>query len=135
MPGVQEIPVIPAGRETNSLTAVITNDTWVEAKKTEGSTENRITHIEKYRLGTESDKSSKDEEFIIKMIDKIRIHKIKTIKQKYYNTIEIRIEDIDVYCEPDSGASANILDEYQFNALKRRVWVMVIFRWMFYSHL
>ena len=54
------------------------------------------------------------------MIDKIRTHKIKTIKQKYYNTIEVRIEDISAYHEPDSGTSANIMNEYQFKSLKRK---------------
>ena len=54
------------------------------------------------------------------MTDKIEIHKIKTIKQKLYNTIEVRIGDTDAFCEPDNGASANIMDEYQFKALKRR---------------
>ena len=53
------------------------------------------------------------------MTDRIRIHKIKTIKQKYYNTIKVRIGDIDANYEPASGASANIMDEYQFKALKR----------------
>ena len=57
--------------------------------------------------------------FIRKMTDKIKIHKIKNIKQKHYNTIEVRIGDIDAFCEPDGGASANIMDEYQFKALKR----------------
>ena len=32
----------------------------------------------------------------------------------------IRIGDIDAYVEPDSGASANIMDEYQFKALRHR---------------
>lgn len=53
------------------------------------------------------------------MTDKIRKHKIKNIKQKYHNTIEVRIRDIDAYCESDSGASTNIMDEYQFKAIKR----------------
>ena len=60
--------------------AVITSDTWVEAKKTHGPTENRKTYLERTRrVETESDKSSVDEEFIRKMTDKIRIHKIKTV--------------------------------------------------------
>ena len=37
---------------------------------------------------------------------------MKTTKQKYYNTIEVRIVDIDTYYEPNSGSSANIIDEY-----------------------
>ena len=32
----------------------------------------------------------------------------------------IRIGDIDAHVEPDSGASVNIMDEYQFRALKHR---------------
>ena len=43
-----------------------------------------------------------------------------TIKQKHYNTIEVRIGDIDAFCELDSGASANFTDEYQFKGLKRK---------------
>ena len=71
------------------------------------------------RIKTESDNSYENDEFIRKMTGKIRIHKIKTIKQKYYNTIVVRIGDIDAHCEPDSEASANIMDEYQFKARKK----------------
>ena len=39
--------------------------------------------------------------------------------QKHINTIEVKIGDIDAFCEPDSGASANIMFEYQFKAPKR----------------
>ena len=79
------------------------------------STPRRIKRVE-----TESDKSSEDEESIRKMTDEIKIHKIKTIKQKHYNIKEVRIGHIDPFCEPDTGVSANIMDEYQFKALKRR---------------
>ena len=72
------------------------------------------------RVEREADTSSEDEEFIRKM--NIKIHKIKTIK-KCNNIVEIRIGDVDTYCEPDSGASANVMDEYQFKALKRRTHV------------
>ena len=36
------------------------------------------------------------------------------------DTIPIRIGDIDSWVEPDSGASANVMDEYQFKALRHR---------------
>ena len=36
------------------------------------------------------------------------------------DTVLIRIGDIDAFVEPDSGASANVMDEYQFKALKHR---------------
>lgn len=32
----------------------------------------------------------------------------------------MRIGDIDASAEPDSGSSANIIDEYQFRALKHK---------------
>ena len=30
------------------------------------------------------------------------------------DTVPMRIGDIDAFVEPDSGASANVMDEYQF---------------------
>ena len=36
------------------------------------------------------------------------------------DTVLIRIGDIDAFVEPDTGASVNVMDEYQFKALKRR---------------
>ena len=35
------------------------------------------------------------------------------------NTVEILISDVRAKCEPDSGASANIMDEYQYRALRK----------------
>ena len=36
------------------------------------------------------------------------------------NTVRLRIADLDANVEPDNGASVNIMDEYQFRALKHR---------------
>ncbi|PFX14103.1 Retrovirus-related Pol polyprotein [Stylophora pistillata] len=36
------------------------------------------------------------------------------------NTVRLRIADLDADLDPDSGASINIMDEYQFRALKHR---------------
>ena len=36
------------------------------------------------------------------------------------NTVRLRIADLDANVEPDSGASINIMDEYQFRAFKHR---------------
>ena len=36
------------------------------------------------------------------------------------DTALIRIGGIDAFVEPDNGASANVMDEYQFKALKHR---------------
>lgn len=40
-----------------------------------------------------------------------------TVTQRPQNTIEVRIGNIDVYYEVNSGASANIMDKYQFRTL------------------
>jgi hypothetical protein len=34
--------------------------------------------------------------------------------------VQVRINNVDAWCEPDSGATANIMDEYQFRALRKR---------------
>ena len=36
------------------------------------------------------------------------------------DTVLIRIGDIAPFVEPDSGVSVNVMDEYQFKALKHR---------------
>ena len=43
-----------------------------------------------------------------------------TSDQEATKTVLFRIGDIDANVEPDSGASANIVDEYQFRALHHR---------------
>ena len=104
--------IITVERETTSLTAVITSDTWVEAKKDERPYKEENNTLRRIRRReTESDISSEDKEFSRKMTDKIRINKIKTRKQKYYNIIEVRIKDIDTYSELDCSSSAKIMDE------------------------
>ena len=36
------------------------------------------------------------------------------------STVWVQLNKIDARCEPDSGATANVMDEYQFRALKKR---------------
>ena len=39
--------------------------------------------------------------------------------ENHKNTVEILISDVRAKCEPDSGASANIMNEYQYRALRK----------------
>ncbi|PFX12683.1 hypothetical protein AWC38_SpisGene23317 [Stylophora pistillata] len=49
------------------------------------------------------------------------LHRVKKIRTDLdQDTVLIRIRDIDAFVEPDSGASANVMDKYRFKALKRR---------------
>ena len=63
----------------------------------------------------DDDETSSDEEYF-------SISKIKHIKRVKTNNIliPIRIEDVEVQIEPDSGADGNIMDDHQFKALKNR---------------
>ena len=98
--------IIIASRETTSPTAVITSDTCVETTMKNGQTVITVGRESTYPTAVIASDTWES-----------RIHKIKTITQKYYNKIEVRIEDIDAYCEPDRETSANIMEEYQFKAL------------------
>ena len=49
------------------------------------------------------------------------LHQVKKTRSgASQDTVLIRIEDMDAHVEPDSGASANVMDEHQFRALKHR---------------
>ena len=49
------------------------------------------------------------------------LHQVKKVRSgASQDTVLIRIGDIDAYVEPDSETSANVMDEYQFKALKHR---------------
>ena len=61
--------------------------------------------------------SSSDDEFVIKHVSQSKL--CKKVKQKE-KTIEIQINDVRVRAEPDTGADVNIMDKYQFRALRNR---------------
>ena len=70
--------------------------------------------------GYESDsQKSSDEDFITQSIAHMTIKK----DQKRYSlekTVPLMINDISIRADPDSGADVNVMDEYQFRALKFR---------------
>ena len=67
--------------------------------------------------------SDSDDEYIYlqETAQHLGLHQVKKIRSgQSQDTVLIRIGDIDAFVEPDSGASANVMDEYQFKALKHR---------------
>ena len=69
----------------------------------------------------EETSSGSDDDYIYLQETAQHLHRVKKIRSgPNQDTVLIRIGDIDAFVEPDSGASANVMDEYQFKALKQR---------------
>lgn len=86
----------------------------------EESKETRRGRIKKTTEAEESSSES-DDDYIYLQETAQHLHRVKKIRSgPNQDTVLIRIGDIDAFVEPDSGASANVMDEYQFNALKHR---------------
>ncbi len=65
------------------------------------------------------DSTSSDDEFIGKVNTHLKIRKIKKSGHTS-DTVVVRLGDVDVRAEPDSGAEVNLMDEHQFKALVHR---------------
>ena len=79
---------------------------------------NSQKHIKK--TSDDQPSSDSDDQFISQAA-KHASHHVKRVRSgKNQDTVLIRIGDIDASVEPDNGASANIMDEYQFRALQHR---------------
>ena len=82
------------------------------------------TKREQVKKTTEAEETSSDSEddYIYLQQTAQHLHRVKKIiSGPSQETVLIRIGDIDAFVEPDSGASANVMDEYQFKALKHRL--------------
>ena len=79
---------------------------------------NSQKHIKK--TSDDHTSSDSDDEFISQAAKHVSHHVKRVRSGKNQDTVLIRIGDIDASVEPDSGASANIMDEYQFRALQHR---------------
>ena len=90
------------------------------AQPQEGSKE---TKKERVKKTTEAEETSSDSDvdYIYLQETAQHLHRVKKIRSgPNQDTVLIRIGDIDAFVEPHSGASANVMDEYQFKALKLR---------------
>ena len=70
--------------------------------------------------GEDADNStSSNDEFFCQAIRHLKqVKKIKTDGED--RTVSVKIEDLDVRAEPDSGTEVNVMDEHQFKALTNR---------------
>ena len=75
--------------------------------------------IKRTTEGTADSFTSSDEEFFCQAV-----RHLKQVKKSQFGdkakTLKVRIEDVDVDIEPDSGAEVNVMDEHQFKELKNR---------------
>lgn len=62
---------------------------------------------------------SSDDEFFDQAVKHLKVKRIKR-NDANEKLIKIRVEDVDMWAEPDSGADVNIMDEHQFQALMNR---------------
>ena len=89
---------------------------------TGGQPQERPTETKRGRIKktTEAEETSSgsDDDYIYLQETAQHLHRVKKIRSgQNQETVLIRIGDIDAFVEPDSGASANVMDEYQFKAL------------------
>ena len=78
---------------------------------------------ERIKKTTEAEETSSDSEddYIYLQETAQHLRRVKKIRSGLnQDAVLIRIGDIDAFIEPDSGASANVMDEYQYKALKYR---------------
>ena len=78
--------------------------------------ESRKGHIRKTAVEELEYSTSSDDEFFEHLK---QAKNIKSVKE-YNKTISLRLDDVDLRIEPDSGADVNIIDEHQFKAFVHR---------------
>ena len=92
----------------------------IGAQPQEGSKETKRERVKKTTEAEETSSNS-DDDYIYLQETAQHLHRVKKIRSgPNQDTVLIRIGDIDAFVEPDSGASANVMDEYQFKARKHR---------------
>ena len=63
--------------------------------------------------------SSDDEHFVQAVTESFQAKQIRST-QKHKQTVTVRLHDVDIRMEPDSGARVNLMDEHKFQALLHR---------------
>ena len=80
---------------------------------------NQRRQVKKASEETTDSSTSSDDEFFCQAVRHIKqVKKVKTNLNT--KTVTVKVEDIDVRVEPDSGAEVNVMDEHQFKALTNR---------------
>ena len=93
------------------------------------SNRKRIRHVEQEQdeAGLESDSESESEdEDINRILKHLNVHRTSRVNSEK-NQCKIWINGMEMIVEPDTGADANVMDEYQFNELVKEVPAMEYF--------
>ena len=97
-----------------------TSNTRGDAQKRDNGSNNQRKNIKRT---TEEDSpiSSNDDYFVQAVTRSFQAKKIKaTAAQRRKQTVTVRLHDVEIHMEPDSGAEVNLMDEHQFQALLHR---------------
>eukprot|EP00794_Sanderia_malayensis_P021364 gene21364-23444_t len=79
----------------------------------------RTAYGVKRMTADEEDSASSDDEFIVKHLKQKDVKKLQ-VPDSDSKTVVLRLNDVDMKVEPDSGADVNLMDEHQFKALAHR---------------
>ena len=90
----------------------------VDSQK-QGTGQNHQSGRIKRTTEEDSSISSDDDYFVQAVTNSFQAKKI-TGTQKRKQTVTVRLNDVDIRMEPDSGAEVNLMDEHQFQALLHR---------------
>ena len=93
------------------------------------SNRKRIRHVEQEQdeAGLESDSESESEdEDINRILKHLNVHRTSRVNSEK-NQCKIWIKGTEMIVEQDTGADANVMDEYQFNELVKEVPAMEYF--------
>ena len=111
----------------NHFATVCRADTSRESKKSQqrkperGQPDNvkQRRHIKRTTKESPDSSTSSDNELFCQAVRHLK--QVKKVKSDDKNrTLTVKIEDVKVEVEPDSGAEVNVLDEHQFKALTNR---------------
>ena len=97
-----------------------TSNTRGDTQKRDNGSNNQRKNIKRT---TEEDSpiSSDDDYFVQAVTRSFQAKKIKaTATQRRKQTVTVRLHDVDIHMEPDSGAEVNLMDEHQIQALLHR---------------
>ena len=76
--------------------------------------------MKKTTTGEEENQTSSDDEFFDQAIKHLKQVRRVAHTDNIESMMTVRLDDVDVRIEPDSGAEVNIMDEHQYKALQNR---------------
>ena len=104
----------------NHFTAVCKNKARNESNDMQGASYKFKPNSDLVKKTTEEEMDSSDDEFISQTVNHLSTVKHMKSISSTPRTVAMRMNDVDVRVEPDSGPDVNVMDEHQFKALSSR---------------